>query len=60
MADYGRWVAAVERELVSLGMSPLEVKHVVPDNEEWFQREFEGGAFAEITAGEWFSNVREG
>ncbi len=57
--DWGKWVAAVERELMSLGMSMIDAKNAVSDNEDWFEREFDGGEFAEITAGEWFSNEEE-
>ncbi len=55
--NYGKWIAAVERELVRLGVSAFEVKHEVDDNEAWFKREFEAGAGAEITASEWFTNL---
>ncbi|MGT2457783.1 hypothetical protein ACU4GI_33315 [Cupriavidus basilensis] len=58
--SYEKWIAAVERELVQLGVSGLEVKSEIDDHAEWFQAEHEAGAGAQITAFEWFTHHFEG
>ena len=52
---YSRWIALVENELVRLGVHAVEVKPEVDDNEAWFREQYDAGAAAEITAGEWFT-----
>jgi hypothetical protein len=55
---YDKWLAAVERELVRLGVEAFEVKSEIDDDRDWFDAQHEAGAAAEITALEWFEHQR--
>lgn len=53
------YVATGQRELVELGLSSLDAVNALDDNSEWFEEQFESGAFSGITANEWFTHYHD-
>lgn len=56
--EFDRWLAKVEHELIRLGVDALEAKAEVDDNRDWFEDQFDSGAYPEITGFEWFTHHR--
>ncbi|HEY0819438.1 MAG TPA: hypothetical protein VGD46_11715 [Rhizobacter sp.] len=56
--EFDRWLAKVEHELVRLGVDALEAKAEVDEHRDWFEDQFESGAYPEITGFEWFTHHR--
>lgn len=57
--DFDTWGAAVARELVVLGVSTMDAKHVAYENEDWFRRGHEGGDTASMAAYERANNAAD-
>jgi hypothetical protein len=56
LTTYPKWRLSVERELIRLGMFVFDARSTLDENEEWFEDQFDAGAFAEITAQEWINH----